>query len=528
MENRNKSKSVEDTHSFGEESMEDIAALGEYDPTLELSQYSMPPLELLADHKSENEEMNDDEINSNKDKIVEILGNFGIQIDEIKATIGSTVTLYEIVPAPGVHFSKIKSLEEDIAFRLAVHNVRIIPPASGKETIGIKVPNTHPEMVSIRSIVASSHFREAKMELPVALGKTAISNEPFVFDLAKMPHLWIAGATGQGKTVCLNVIITSILYSKHPSQVKLIIFNTKSLEFIPYERIENHFLAKVSADEEAIISDTYKANGAINSLCIEMDTRYGLMRDAQVRNIKEYNDKFIARKLNPNLGHSYLPYIVIIINEYADLIMTVGKEIEQTITSLAMKAHTVGIHLIIATRRPATNIITDVIKANFPARIAFRVNSQKDSRTILDDVGAEQLIGRGDLLFTQGNNRVTRVQCAFIDIHEIDDVTRFVGNRQSYPSAFILGNAEPKNIDLDLGKKDDLFEDSARLVVIHQQGSTLLIQRKFSIGYNRAGRIMDQLEAANIIGPNEGSKARQVLFVDEASLENYLNKLASC
>ena len=509
--------------------MEDIAALGEYDPTLELSHYEMPPLELLADHKSENSVVSNDELINNKNKIVETLANYKIQIDKIKATIGPTVTLYEIVPAPGVRISKIKNLEDDIALSLAALGIRIIAPMPGKGTIGIEVPNLNPEIVSMRSIITSRRFQEANMELPIALGKT-IANETFVFDLTRMPHLLVAGSTGQGKSVGLNAVIASILYRKHPSQVKFVMVDPKTVELTPYEKIERHFLAKLPDAEEAIITDTQKVIYTIKSLCTEMDTRYNLFKDAQqVRNIKEYNSKFIARKLNPHLGHRYLPYIVVVIDEYADLVMTAGKEIETPIARLAQKARAAGIHLIIATQRPTTNIITGVIKANFPARIAFRVISQIDSRTILDGVGANQLIGRGDMLFTSGGDLI-RVQCAFIDIPEIEKITDFIGNQQGYPSALFLpeytdeDSAEPK--DIDLSKKDELFDDSARLVVTHQQGSTSLIQRKFSIGYNRAGRIMDQLEAAGIVGPSEGSKARQVHFTDLASLENYLNKMA--
>ena len=507
--------------------MDDIAALGEYDPTLELSHYRMPPIELLADHKSENQIVNKDEHISNKNRIVETLAHYGIQIDRIEATPGPTVTLYEIVPAQGVRSAKIKSLENDIALRLAAIGIRIIAPMPGKGTIGIELPNQHPETVSMRSVIASPRFQEAKMELPIALGKT-ISNETFVFDLTRMPHLLVAGSTGQGKSVGLNAIIASILYKKHPSQVKFVMVDPKTVELTPYEKIERHYLAKLPDAEEAIITDTQKVIYTINSLCIEMDTRYSLFKDAGVRNIKEYNGKFIGRRLNPHLGHRYLPYIVVVIDEFADLMMTAGKEIETPIARLAQKARAAGIHLIFATQRPDTKIITGVIKANFPARIAFRVMSQIDSRIILDGTGANQLIGRGDLLFTAGGELI-RVQCAFIDIPEIEEITSFIGSQQGYPSAFQLpeytseDSAEPN--DVDLSKKDDLFEDSARLVVTHQQGSTSLIQRKFSIGYNRAGRIMDQLQAAGIVGPSEGSKARQVLFMDLASLENYLNKL---
>ena len=509
--------------------MEDIAALGEYDPTLELSRYQMPPIELLADHKSANSEVSNDELLSNKNKIVETLGNYGIQIDHIKATIGPTVTLYEIVPAPGVRISKIKNLENDIALSLAALGIRIIAPIPGKGTIGIEVPNQHPEIVSMRSIISSRKFQESGMDLPIALGKT-IANETYVFDLAKMPHLLVAGSTGQGKSVGLNAIIASLLYKKHPSQVKLVMVDPKSVEFTPYEKIENHFLAKVPDSEEAIITKNDKVIYTINSLCIEMEARYSLLKDAGVRNIKEYNAKFIARKLNPNLGHRYLPYIVVIIDEYADLMMTAGKEIETPIARLAQKARAAGIHMIIATQRPTTNIITGTIKANFPARIAFRVIASIDSRTILDGPGANQLIGRGDLLFTSGGD-LTRVQCAFIDTPEIEEITGYIGKQQGYPSALILPEftaEESGDIkDIDLSKKDDLFDDAARLLVTHQQGSTSLIQRKFSIGFNRAGRIMDQLEAAGIVGPNEGSKARQVLFSDMVALENYLAKMNS-
>jgi S-DNA-T family DNA segregation ATPase FtsK/SpoIIIE len=509
--------------------MDDIAALGKYDPTLDLSHYLMPPLELLADHKSDNSLVSNEELLNNKNRIVETLANYKIQIDKIKATIGPTVTLYEIVPAPGVRISKIKNLEDDIALSLSALGIRIIAPMPGKGTIGIEVPNLNPEIVSMRSVVASRRFQEAAMELPIALGKT-ISNETFIFDLTRMPHLLVAGSTGQGKSVGLNAIISSILYKKHPSQVKLVMVDPKSVEFSPYEKIERHFLAKLPDSEEAIITDTQKVIYTINSLCIEMDTRYSLLKDAQVRNIKEYNTKFIERRLNPNLGHRFLPYIVLVIDEYADLMMTAGKEIEMPIARLAQKARAAGIHLIIATQRPTVGIITGVIKANFPARIAFRVISQIDSRTILDGPGANQLIGRGDLLFTSGGD-VTRVQCAFIDTPEIEEITKFVGNQQGYATAFPLPEYSPEDNseakDVDLSKRDELFDEAARLMVMHQQGSTSLIQRKFSIGYNRAGRLMDQLEAAGIVGPNEGSKARQVLFTDEASLEKYLTKMAA-
>jgi len=499
---------------------------GDYDPTLDLSHYVLPPLELLEDHKSSNSEVSNEELISNKNKIVETLANYKIQIDKIKATIGPTVTLYEIVPAPGIRISKIKSLEDDIALSLAALGIRIIAPMPGKGTIGIEVPNLKPEIVSMRSIISSRKFQESNFELAIALGKT-ISNETYVFDLTKMPHLLLAGATGQGKSVGLNAIITSILYKKHPSQVKFVLVDPKKVELTLYSKLERHFLAKLPDTEEAIITDTQKVIHTLQSLTIEMDNRYELLKHAQVRNIKEYNERFVARKLNPMHGHRYLPYIVVIIDEFADLIMTAGREIETPIARLAQLARAIGIHLIIATQRPTTNIITGTIKANFPARIAFRVTSMIDSRTILDATGANQLIGRGDLLFAPGSD-IIRIQCAFIDIPEIENITSFIGSQQAYPSAMLLPeyvgeNAKSDVNDVDMSKKDDLFDDAARLVVLHQQGSTSLIQRKFSIGYNRAGRIMDQLEKAGIVGPFEGSKARQVLFVDEVSLEQYLN-----
>ncbi|MDR0713618.1 MAG: DNA translocase FtsK [Bacteroidales bacterium] len=523
-----KQPSSDDSAQNEEYKMDDLTALGRFDPTLDLSHYRLPPLDMLKDYPSADSLVGSEELMNNKNKIVETLRNYKIEIDKIKATIGPTVTLYEIVPAAGVRISKIKNLENDIALSLSALGIRIIAPMPGKGTIGIEVPNMHPEIVAMRSIIESPRFQNAAMELPVALGKT-ISNEPFIFDLTKMPHLLVAGSTGQGKSVGLNAIIASILYKKHPSQVKLVMVDPKSVEFSSYEKLEHHYLAKLPDAEEAIIIDTQKVIYTINSLCIEMDTRYSLLKDAGVRNIKEYNTKFIERRLNPNLGHRFLPYIVLIIDEYADLMMTAGKEIEMPIARLAQKARAAGIHLIIATQRPTTNIITGVIKANFPARIAFRVISQIDSRTILDQAGANQLIGRGDLLFTSGGD-LTRVQCAFIDTPEIEGITQFIGSQQGYPTAFLLPeysaeeNAELKEVDLS--KRDPIFDDAARLIVVHQQGSTSLIQRKFSIGYNRAGRLMDQLEAAGIVGPNEGSKARQVLFSDEASLEKYLNRLA--
>jgi S-DNA-T family DNA segregation ATPase FtsK/SpoIIIE len=499
--------------------------LEDYDPTLELSSYKLPPLDLLENHgQGSNGEINKDELIANKNRIVETLANYKIQIDKIKATVGPTVTLYEIIPAPGVRISKIKNLEDDIALSLSALGIRIIAPIPGRGTIGIEVPNQKPEIVSMRSILESKIFSESKYELAIGLGKT-ISNDTFVIDLAKMPHLLVAGATGQGKSVGLNAIIASLLYKKHPAQLKFVMIDPKKVELTLYTKIEKHFLAMLPDSEESIITDTQKVVNTLNSLCIEMDHRYDLLKLAHVRNIKEYNAKFIARKLSPEKGHKYLPYIVVIVDEFADLIMTAGKEIESPITRLAQLARAIGIHLIIATQRPSTNIITGTIKANFPARIAFRVSSMIDSRTILDSPGANQLIGRGDMLVSTGGDLV-RLQCAFIDTPELDKISDFIANQQSYPTAFMLPEYSPEGSDeigdVDFSKRDPMFEDAARLIVRHQQGSTSLIQRKFSIGYNRAGRIIDQLEAANIVGPFEGSKARQVLFQDEYSLEQYL------
>ena len=499
----------------------------DYDPTLDLSNYQYPSLDLLEEHSSGNPKVTQEELEENKNKIVETLRNYKIEIIKIKATIGPTVTLYEIVPAPGVKISKIKNLEDDIALSLAALGIRIIAPIPGAGTIGIEVPNQNPEVVSMRGIIASKKFQESKYALPVALGRT-ISNETYTFDLTKMPHLLVAGATGQGKSVGLNAIITSLLYKKHPSQLKFVMVDPKKVELSIYSVIEKHFLAKLPDEEDAIITETAKVVNTLNSLCIEMDSRYDLLKVAQVRNIKEYNEKFIKRQLNPNNGHKYLPYIVVIVDEFADLIMTAGKEVEQPIARIAQLARAVGIHMIIATQRPSTNIITGVIKANFPARIAFKVASMIDSRTILDSPGANQLIGRGDMLISVGSEMV-RVQCAFVDTPEVDAVTHFIAAQQSYPSAFALPEYVPETegiggiSEMDLGSRDPLFEEAARLVVNTQQGSTSSIQRRFSIGYNRAGRIMDQLEAAGVVGPFEGSKARQVLIPDEYSLEFILN-----
>jgi len=503
--------------------------LGDYDPTLELSHYKLPPIDILVDHKSENTEVSEGEVKENLNKIVETLGTYKISIDKIKATIGPTVTLYEIIPAPGVRISKIKSLEDDIALSLAALGIRIIAPIPGKGTIGIEVPNKNPQLVSMRSILESKAFQESKFDLPLALGKT-ISNETFIVDLCKMPHLLVAGATGMGKSVGLSAIMASLLYKKHPSQIKFVLVDPKKVELTLYSKIENHFLAKLPDTDEAIITDTTKVVNTLNSLCMEMDERYNLLKSAKLRTIKEYNAKFIKRQLNPEEGHRFLPYIVVVIDEFADLIMTAGKEVELPIARLAQLARAIGIHLIIATQRPTTNIITGMIKANFPARIAFRVTSGIDSRTILDETGANQLIGKGDMLVNTGNGAI-RVQCAFIDTPEIDKMTDFISHQQGYSSALLLPeyvgeSADGGAIDVDLGRRDSMFEEAARLIVSNQQGSTSLIQRKFSIGYNRAGRIMDQLEAFGIVSSQDGSKPRQVLINDLMSLERMLEAIS--
>ena len=502
--------------------------LKDFDSTLDLSSYQYPTEDLLEEHHIDESSVTKEELVSNKNKIVETLGNYNIQINKIKATIGPTVTLYEIVPAPGIRISKIKNLEDDIALSLAALGIRIIAPIPGKGTIGIEVPNQNPDLVSMKSIIASDNFRHTKADLAIGIGKT-IANEPYVFDLAKMPHLLVAGATGQGKSVGLNAILTSLLYKKHPSQIKFVLIDPKKVELTLYSRLEKHFLAQLPEAEEPIITETQKVITTLNSLTVEMDDRYNLLKKAQVRNLKEYNAKFIKRRLNPEKGHRYMPYIVVIIDEFADLIMTAGREVETPLARLAQLARAVGIHLIIATQRPTTNIITGVIKANFPARIAFRVTSSVDSRTILDGPGANQLIGRGDLLLFSGSH-TERIQCAFIDTDEVEKITDFISNQQGYPSAFMLPEYQDENnseesAEVDLKKRDSLFEEAARLVVAHQQGSTSLIQRKFSIGYNRAGRIIDQLEAAGVVGPFEGSKARQVLLSDEYALEQIFNGL---
>jgi DNA segregation ATPase FtsK/SpoIIIE, S-DNA-T family len=516
----------EDEGSFSEDQI-NSHPMEDYDPTLDLSSFKFPPINLLEPYKSTETSVSKEELINNKNRIVDTLGNYKIQIDKITATIGPTVTLYEIVPAPGVRISKIKNLEDDIALSLSALGIRIIAPIPGRGTIGIEVPNQNPEIVSMRSVISSVKFQESKYDLPIVLGKT-ISNETFVVDLTRMPHLLIAGATGQGKSVGLNAILTSLLYKKHPAQLKFVLIDPKKVELTVYSKIERHYLAKLPDTEEAIITDTQKVIHTLQSLTIEMDERYNLLKEAHVRNIKEYNTKFIARRLNPEKGHRYLPYIVVIIDEFADLIMTAGREIETPLARLAQLARAIGIHLVIATQRPTTNIITGVIKANFPSRIAFRVTSMVDSRTILDTPGANQLIGRGDMLITSGSEMI-RLQCAFIDTPEIDRITEFIGSQKGYPSAHYLpeyvGETGTEPAEVDLRKKDEIFNDAARLVVQHQQGSTSLIQRKFSIGYNRAGRIIDQLEAAGIVGPFEGSKARNVLIKDEYSLEQLLRDL---
>jgi DNA segregation ATPase FtsK/SpoIIIE, S-DNA-T family len=507
-----------------------LAKLGKYDPTLDLSHYVPPTLDLLKVYGTDNDTQIDMvEQNANKNRIITTLQNYGIEIDTIKATVGPTITLYEIVPKAGIRISKIRNLEYDIMLSLAATGIRIIAPIPGKGTIGIEVPNADPQVVSMHSVIASKKFQESKFELPVAFGRT-ITNDIFMVDLAKMPHLLVAGATGQGKSVGLNAIITSLLYKKHPAELKLVLVDPKKVEFNIYADIEKHFLAKLPDGEDAIITDVTKVVETLNSLCKEMDDRYDLLKKAHVRNIREYNEKFFNRNLNPEKGHRFLPYIVVIVDEFGDLIMTAGKEVELPIARIAQLARAVGIHMIIATQRPSVNIITGVIKANFPARVAFKVSSMIDSRTILDAPGANQLVGRGDMLFSQGNDLI-RVQCAFVDTPEVENVVHHVARQQGYPTPFYLPeyiNPDGEGIDLssvDMTKRDPLFEEAAHLIVASQQGSTSLIQRKFSIGYNRAGRIVDQLEVAGIIGPFEGSKARQVLIMDEYHLEQILKQL---
>ena len=502
-----------------------VQDFGEFDPTLELSRYQFPPIDLLKEYSSGGITINQAELEENKNKIVDTLKNYSIGISQIKATVGPTVTLYEIVPEAGIRISKIKNLEDDIALSLAALGIRIIAPIPGKGTIGIEVPNNNPTMVSMKSVIASPKFQTAEMELPIALGKT-ISNETFVVDLAKMPHLLMAGATGQGKSVGLNAVLTSLLYKKHPAEVKFVLVDPKKVELTLFNKIERHYLAKLPDGGDAIITDNTKVINTLNSLCIEMDNRYSLLKDAMVRNIKEYNEKFKHRKLNPENGHRYLPYIVLVVDEFADLIMTAGKEVETPIARLAQLARAIGIHLIIATQRPSVNVITGMIKANFPARIAFRVTSKIDSRTILDSGGADQIIGRGDMLYTQGNE-IVRVQCAFIDTPEVEKVCDFIGAQKAYPEAYLLpeyvGEESGIKLDVNISERDTLFRDAAEVIVTAQQGSASLIQRKLKLGYNRAGRLIDQLEAAGIVGPFEGSKARSVLVPDLVSLEHFLN-----
>ena len=500
-----------------------VKDFGEFDPTLELANFKFPTFNLLKQY-NETISIDPEELEANKDKIVETLKNYKIGIAEIKATVGPTITLYEIVPEAGIRISKIKNLEDDIALSLSALGIRIIAPIPGKGTIGIEVPNKKSTIVSMHSVISSKKFQESDMELPIALGKT-ISNETFVVDLAKMPHLLMAGATGQGKSVGLNAVLTSLLYKKHPAEVKFILVDPKKVELTLFNKIERHYLAKLPDVEEAIITDTTKVVHTLNSLCIEMDNRYDLLKNAMVRNIKEYNTKFKARKLNPNDGHQFLPYIVLVIDEFADLIMTAGKEIETPIARLAQLARAIGIHLIVATQRPSVNVITGIIKANFPARIAFRVTSKIDSRTILDAGGADQLIGRGDLLYTAGNN-LSRIQCAFVDTPEVEKITDYIGSQKAYANAYLLpeyvDDESGTSIDIDIDDRDKLFRDAAEIIVTAQQGSASLLQRKLKLGYNRAGRLIDQLEAAGIVGGFEGSKARQVLVADFVALDQLL------
>lgn len=512
---------LSETDNLSNKLVEDF---GQFDPTLELSNYKFPSLDLLKKYESEGITINQEELEENKNRIVETLNNYKIGIASIKATIGPTVTLYEIVPDAGIRISKIKNLEDDIALSLSALGIRIIAPIPGKGTIGIEVPNKNSTIVSMRSVIASQKFQKSDMQLPIALGKT-ISNETFVVDLAKMPHLLMAGATGQGKSVGLNTVLTSLLYKKHPAEVKFVLVDPKKVELTLFNKIERHYLAKLPDSEDAIITDNTKVINTLNSLCIEMDNRYEMLKNALCRNIAEYNAKFKARKLNPNDGHQFLPYIVLVVDEFADLIMTAGKEVETPIARLAQLARAIGIHLIIATQRPSVNVITGIIKANFPARIAFRVTSKIDSRTILDGSGADQLIGRGDMLYTQGNDMI-RIQCAFVDTPEVEEITDFIGSQKAYPEAYMLpeyvGEESGTSLDVDINDRDALFRDAAEIIVTAQQGSASLLQRKLKLGYNRAGRLIDQLEAAGIVGGFEGSKARQVLVPDLAALNQLL------
>jgi len=512
---------LSETDNLSNKLVEDF---GQFDPTLELSNYKFPSLDLLKKYESEGITINQEELEENKNRIVETLNNYKIGIASIKATIGPTVTLYEIVPDAGIRISKIKNLEDDIALSLSALGIRIIAPIPGKGTIGIEVPNKNSTIVSMRSVIASQKFQKSDMQLPIALGKT-ISNETFVVDLAKMPHLLMAGATGQGKSVGLNAVLTSLLYKKHPAEVKFVLVDPKKVELTLFNKIERHYLAKLPDSEDAIITDNTKVINTLNSLCIEMDNRYEMLKNALCRNIAEYNAKFKARKLNPNEGHQFLPYIVLVVDEFADLIMTAGKEVETPIARLAQLARAIGIHLIIATQRPSVNVITGIIKANFPARIAFRVTSKIDSRTILDGSGADQLIGRGDMLYTQGNDMI-RIQCAFVDTPEVEEITDFIGSQKAYPEAYMLpeyvGEESGTSLDVDINDRDALFRDAAEIIVTAQQGSASLLQRKLKLGYNRAGRLIDQLEAAGIVGGFEGSKARQVLVPDLTALHQLL------
>ena len=514
---------VSETDNLAAKLVEDF---GEVDPTLELSKFQFPSLDILKKYDTEGITINQEELEENKNKIVETLNNYKIGIASIKATIGPTVTLYEIIPEAGIRISKIKNLEDDIALSLSALGIRIIAPIPGRGTIGIEVPNKNATIVSMHSVISSQKFQKSEMELPIALGKT-ISNETFVVDLAKMPHLLMAGATGQGKSVGLNAVLTSLLYKKHPAEVKFVLVDPKKVELTLFNKIERHYLAKLPDTEDAIITDNTKVINTLNSLCIEMDDRYEMLKNAFCRNIKEYNKKFKARKLNPNDGHKYLPYIVLVVDEFADLIMTAGKEVETPIARLAQLARAIGIHLIIATQRPSVNVITGIIKANFPARIAFRVTSKIDSRTILDSSGADQLIGRGDLLYTQGNDMV-RIQCAFVDTPEVEKLTDYIGSQKAYPSAYILpeyiSEDSGTSIDNNINERDQLFREAAELIIIAQQGSASLLQRKLKLGYNRAGRLIDQLEAAGIVGSFEGSKARQVLVTDLTTLNRLLDQ----
>lgn len=511
-----------------EEEAADVLATENYDPTLDLARYQYPTIDLLNDYGATKVSVTKEELEANKDKIVATLGHYNIGIASIKATIGPTVTLYEIVPDAGVRISKIKNLEDDIALSLAALGIRIIAPIPGKGTIGIEVPNTKKEMVSIKSILSTEKFMKSEMDLPIAFGKT-ITNEVFITDLAKMPHLLMAGATGQGKSVGLNAILTSLLYKRHPSQLKFVLVDPKKVELSLFNKIERHFLAKLPDTEEAIITDTKKVVNTLNSLCMEMDMRYDLLKDAGCRNLKEYNRKFVERKLNPKKGHKFMPYIVLVIDELADLMMTAGKEVETPIARLAQLARAIGIHLVVATQRPSVNVITGIIKANFPARISFKVTSKIDSRTILDAGGADQLIGQGDMLFSIGSDMI-RIQCAFVDTPEVDRICDFIGEQQGYSDAYLLpefvgDESGNEKADFDSSSKDPMFEEAARIIVQHQQGSTSLLQRRLKLGYNRAGRLIDQLESAGIVGPFEGSKAREVLIPDEYSLEQLLNTL---